>query len=98
MDVVPHVMTALKVLDPATVHIVWPNDVPNPNRLHPGSPSAGQQRFGDDLACRHDVVVLPSVVSAESWNLIFDPRKLRGRYRIVEQKAFALDGRLHPVA
>lgn len=96
LDVVPHVMTALKILDPSIVHIVWPDDVPNPNWLHPGSPSAGQQAFGDELVRERGAVVLPSVVSTHSWNLIFDPVRIKGRYQLVQQKAFALDGRLHP--
>lgn len=96
LDAVPHVLTALTVNDPSQVHVVNPTDVPNPNWLRPGIPSAGQQRFGDDLLARHVFVVLPSVVSTQSWNLIFDPGKAVGHYRLRRQEPFALDTRLHP--
>lgn len=94
LDTVPHVMTAAVISDIAAVHIVTPDRVPNPNWLRPGIPSAGQQVFGDDLLRRHAFVVVPSVVSTHSWNLLFTAARLGYARRV--QESFALDTRLHP--
>jgi RES domain-containing protein len=64
--------------------------------LVPGTPSAGQQAFGDDLLRRHRFVAIPSAVSKHSWNLIFDPAKAAGFDGLEFQEPFALDTRLHP--
>ena len=96
LDTVPHVLTSMTMVDPGLVQIVQPGDVPNPNWLHPGIPSAGQQQFGDALLAKHTFVLIPSVVSTFSWNLIFDPEKAKGKYLLRTQVAFALDPRLHP--
>jgi hypothetical protein len=98
LDTVPFVITAARIPDIAEVHIVKHDDVPNPNWLRPGIPSAGQQAFGDDLLRHHRFVAIPSAVSAHSWNLIFDPAKASGFYRLELQEPFALDTRLHPPA
>ena len=59
-------------------------------------PSAGQQAFGDALLKDHVMVLIPSVVSVHSWNVIFDPIAGSGLYGAVMQERFALDTRLHP--
>ena len=96
LDTVPHVITAARIADIAEVHVVKPDDVPNPNWLRPGIPSAGQQAFGNELLRNHRFVAIPSAVSTHSWNLIFDPLKAAGFYSLDFQEAFALDTRLHP--
>ena len=96
LDTVPHVITAARIADIAEVHVVKSGNVPNPNWLRPGIPSAGQQAFGDDLLRRHRFVAIPSAVSPHSWNLIFDPVKAKGFYTLNLQEPFALDTRLHP--
>jgi RES domain-containing protein len=96
LDTVPFVITAARIPDLAEVHIVKRDDVPNPNWLQPGIPSAGQQAFGDDLLRRHRFVAIPSAVSTYSWNLIFEPVKAAGFYSLEFQERFALDTRLHP--
>lgn len=95
LDTVPHVLTELIVADPAAVHVVRPADVPNPNWLVPGHVSPGQQAFGDRLLTGHAFVVLPSVVSRGSWNLLFRADG-GGSYALRSQQRFALDTRLHP--
>ncbi|WFU25134.1 RES domain-containing protein [Bradyrhizobium sp. CB1717] len=97
LDTVPHVITAITV-DPASVFVADPTIIPNPNWLRPGIPSAGQQAFGDDLLDRHKVVLIPSVVSTASWNLMFVASNAAGCYKVNSQAAFALDPRLHPPA
>jgi RES domain-containing protein len=96
LDTVPYVLTAARITDIADVHVVKSDAVSNPNWLRPGTPSAGQQAFGDDLLRRHRFVAIPSAVSTHSWNLIFDPPRARGSYSLDFQEPFALDPRLHP--
>lgn len=98
LDTVKHVLTRFLVVAATDVRIVQPEDVPNPNWLRPGTPSAGQQAFGDDLLANNGFFVIPSAVSTYSWNLIFDPSVAGGKYRLLGQEVFALDTRLHPVA
>ena len=95
LDVVPHVLTSATIDDATKVHVVAPADVPDPNWLRPGVPDAGQQAFGDALLRAHEFVLIPSVVSTHSWNLIFDPALAKGLYDRVAQEAFVLDARLH---
>ncbi|MBX3566828.1 MAG: RES domain-containing protein [Rhizobiaceae bacterium] len=96
LDTVPHILTALEVLDAKDVFVVTPADIPNPNWLRPTFPSAGQQAFGDELVSLHKFVVLPSAVSTHSWNLVFNPAMAAGAYTLNLQERFALDPRLHP--
>jgi RES domain-containing protein len=96
LDTVPHMLTASVITDIAAVHVVDPANVPNPNWLRPGIPSAGQQAFGDDLLRRHRLIAIPSAVSTHSWNLIFVASVAAGAYALKFQEAFALDTRLHP--
>ena len=95
LDTVPHVLTAI-TLDPSKVHVVQPTAVPNSNWLKPGTPSTGQQKFGDALLSTHALVVIPSTVSTHSWNLIFVSAAAAGAYAMQSQEAFALDTRLNP--
>jgi RES domain-containing protein len=97
LDTVAHVLTAAIITDLSGVYVVDPASVPNPNWLQPGIPSAGQQAFGDALLARHTFILIPSVVSKHSWNLIFTAAAAAARAYVVRmQEAFALDPRLHP--
>jgi RES domain-containing protein len=96
LDTVPHVLTASTITDASRVHVVDPAAVPNANWLRPGSPSAGQQAFGDALLAQHRFIVLPSAVSTHSWNVIFVAATAAGAYTVRLQEDFALDPRLHP--
>jgi RES domain-containing protein len=96
LDTVPHVLSAINITEPSSVHIVLPAAIPNPNWLRPGIPSAGQQAFGDALLAEYKFLLIPSTVSTFSWNLIFDAAKAAGAYSLKSQAAFALDTRLHP--
>ena len=96
LDTVPHVLTAVTIAEPATVHIVQPASVANPDWLRPGIPGAGQQAFGDALLARHKFMLIPSAVSTHSWNLIFIGAMAAGAYALRSQEPFALDTRLHP--
>lgn len=95
LDTVTHSLIAFEIADPnADVFVVQPEDVPNPNWLVPGVPSAGQQAFGDDLLAAHKFILIPSAVSAMSWNIIFVATTAEGGYTPVSQERFALDTRL----
>jgi RES domain-containing protein len=96
LDTVPHVLTSARIMDAGLVHIVTAADQPNPNWTRPGVPGAGQMAFGDALLKMHAFVLIPSVVSTHSWNVIFNPAMANGRYGSVTQEPFALDTRLHP--
>jgi RES domain-containing protein len=96
LDAVPHVLTAAAILDARVVHVVQPEDVPNPNWLRPGIPGAGQQAFGNALLAQHAVVLIPSAVSTHSWNLLFTAAAAAGKYVQTLQQCFALDTRLNP--
>ena len=98
LDAVPHVLTRARIVEGTAVHVVMPDDVPNPGWLTPGSPSDGQQFFGRALLEEHPFVVIPSTVTSESWNLLFNPTRAAGRYEMETQKRFALDTRLNPPA
>jgi RES domain-containing protein len=94
LDEVPHVLTAIEITDVAAVHVLHPQQIPQATWLRPGSPGTDQQRFGDTLLAKHPIVVLPSVVSRFSWNLIFDPQQATGCFSVKSQQAFILDPRL----
>jgi RES domain-containing protein len=96
LDTIPHVLTAATITDLSNIHVVDPASLPNANWLRPGSPSAGQQAFGDALLAHHAFVVIPSAVSRYSWNVIFVASMAAGAYAVRFQEAFALDPRLHP--
>jgi RES domain-containing protein len=98
LDTVPHVLTSFTIADPRRIHVVEAADIPNPNWLRPGIPSAGQQQFGDSLLASHALFLISSVVSRHSWNLVFDPGRANGLYKERFQEDFALDTRLHPAA
>ena len=98
LDTVAHVLTAVTIADPAAIRVVRPDDIPNPNWLHPGIPGAGQQAFGNDLLARHPFVLIPSAVSRHSWNIVFVADVAAGLYATAFQEPFALDTRLNPPA
>jgi RES domain-containing protein len=95
LDTQAHVLTSVDVLDLSNVHVVYPDDVPNPAWLHGGIPSGGQQNFGAELLRAHDFVFFPSVVSKKSWNMVFHPLKSAGKYRLRSQDRLVVDTRLN---
>lgn len=63
--------------------------------LGQGAVSAGMQKFGADLLDQHPFVLIPSVVSPHSWNLIIDVASAKAHIECVLDEAFGLDGRLN---
>jgi RES domain-containing protein len=96
LDAVPHVLISAGI-NPATVHVVQPASIPDPDWLRPGSDDAAQRAFGDALLARHKIVALPSAVSTHSWNLIFVRANALGAYGLGSPEPFTLDARfVHP--
>lgn len=97
LDAQPHTLTAFTVDAAAALHVVRPEDVPNPNWLRPGVPTAAQQDFGDALLARHGLFAIASVVSSRAWNLVVRA-DAADRLTLIRQEPFALDPRLAPPA
>ncbi|HXS16574.1 MAG TPA: RES domain-containing protein [Polyangiaceae bacterium] len=91
-----HVLTRVRITDPATLFICQRTDLPNTHWLVPGATSRAQRAFGDALLGQHQFIALPSVVAPQSWNLIFAPAQVAGAYVVEEQVPLALDPRLDP--
>lgn len=96
LDVKPHVLSVIEIADPAEVFVMAAASVPNANWLTPGLPSDGQQQLGKSLLAKHRFFAVPSAVSRHSWNLVFDPAKAAGKFRLLLQEPFSLDTRLNP--
>ena len=96
LDNVPHVLTGALIQDPSAIYRVDERSLPNPNWLIPGIPSAGQQKFADQLLADHPFVLVPSSVSRHSWNILINPLLAKGLYQVVIQERFGLDTRLNP--
>jgi RES domain-containing protein len=98
LDIVAHILTELRITEPQSVHVVDPAFVPDPNWLRPGVPTVDQQTFGNALLSQHKFILVPSVVSTHSWNLVFVRTAASTAYLPLSQERFALDPRLHPSA
>jgi len=96
LDAQPHVLTRFSIKRHDTVRVVTPDEIPNPNWLTPGAPSAGQQAFGDALLRDNAFVLIPSSVSRHSWNVIFIAARAEGGYGDIRQERLAIDTRLNP--
>lgn len=96
LDTDPHRLIHFSLAADAMGRVVRPEDVPNPNWLNPGTPSQGQQEFGDTLLATHAAILIPSVVSRYSWNLVINARAVSPYMKVMSAERFALDTRLHP--
>ena len=99
LDAVPHTLLEIEITEPAQVHVVGPAAIPHASWLRPGAVSAAQQAFGDALIKAHPLVLMPSVVSTHSWNLLIDAdvAGAAGLYKLRRSEAFVLDPRLNSV-
>jgi RES domain-containing protein len=95
LDAVAHTLLQIDVLEPQRVFQVSPTAIPNPSWLRPGTVSPAQQQFGDALLQDHGMLLIPSVVSTHSWNLLIDVGLAAGRFALQHHEAFALDPRLN---
>ncbi len=97
LDTVPHTLLEIGIVDLAQVHVVDTASIPDPNWLRPGTVSGRQQAFGDALLATHPMVLMPSVVSTHSWNLLIEVSAAKGLFRLRSSEPFALDPRLNPL-
>ena len=95
IDLVPHILSCIEILEPASIFTVEPSTIPDPSWLASGIPEAAQQRYGDDLLAKHKFVAVPSAVSRNSWNLLFVAANANGAYRLRSQEPYILDKRLN---
>lgn len=95
LDTVAHSLLRIEIQNPGLVHVVNPEEVPNPRWLQPGTITKGMQEFGASLLDQHPFVIIPSVVSTSSWNLIIDVVRADGSFKLKEATSFGLDGRLN---
>lgn len=96
LDKEPHVLTRARIKDMSAIHIVMPDDVPNPNWLVPGVVTAGQRQFGDELLDQFPAFAIPSVVAGYAWNVVIDAGKITDLLEGEVQERLALDPRLAP--
>ena len=96
LDCVRMTLTCARITDPASVLTIDEEQIPNPNWLIPGTPSGGQQKFGDDLLSKHAFVLVPSSVNPHSWNVLISPELASGKYELIMQERLRLDTRLNP--
>ena len=94
LDRDPRSMTCARLKNPKQIHVVHCSEVPEEGWLLPGAVVPEQQHFGGELLKEHGAILIPSVVSRSSWNLIFDADRVNGDdLEMVEQDAFLLDPR-----
>lgn len=96
LDAVPHTLIQIEIAEAAQAFRVEPDTVPNPNWLRPGTISKAQQLFGDALLAAHPLLLIPSVVSTHSWNLLIHVDSAAGLFKLKGHERFALDPRLNP--
>ena len=94
LDTDPHQLTKIHLHDTAGFKVIQASDIPNPNWLRPGVVSKGQQAFGDSFLASNGIIVIPSVVSTNSWNVILTAEAAAKQCRLISQDRFALDQRL----
>ncbi|MVV49693.1 RES domain-containing protein [Pseudomonas sp. PB120] len=94
LDRVPHVLTCFEVLDSDLIKVVQPEDMPNPNWFIASQTSPNQQQFSDELLAQHPFVLIPSVVTRHSWNLLVSCDLAIDHFKLVSQERFGLDTRL----
>jgi RES domain-containing protein len=94
LDTISYMLTQATIDELDSIHAVAA--VPNARWLVSGQPSAGQQAFGTDLLAKHKFLLIPSVVSPHSWNVIFVAANAAGAYRLKSQDPLSLDTRLNP--
>jgi len=94
LDQEPYVLTCFEITHDASVRIVQPEDVPNPQWLTPIKTSPNQRKFADALLAEHPFVLVPSVATRHSWNLLVSCDLAEGQFRMVSQERFGLDTRL----
>ncbi len=95
LDAVAHRLLSIDITRSAKAHVLDVGSLPDKAWLRPGTVSAAQQAFGARVLGEHPVVVVPSVVSTHSWNLLIDVVGAKGMFALASSEDFSLDPRLH---
>lgn len=95
LDTQSHILTSFTVLAPDRAKVIEPADIPDPDWLDPNNAAPDRRAWGDRLLQEHGMIVIPSVVSRQSWNLLFLAPLPEGRIGEVRQIDFVLDPRLN---
>ncbi|SLN15821.1 RES domain protein [Roseovarius gaetbuli] len=95
LDTQPHVMTAFQVADPTRVKVFAPEDFPDLGWLDPGNATPERRAWGAEQLQTHGIIVIPSAVSRQSWNLIFLAPMVPETFQNLSQTPFVLDPRLN---
>jgi len=96
LDSQPHQLTRFEITAPDKLRVYQPEDVPDPDWLSPNDQTPAQRVWGAEQLQAHKVIILPSAVSRNSWNLVFLAPLAEGWIGAVQQEPFILDPRLHP--
>lgn len=96
LDTVAHKLIRIAITRPELVHRLDLAGIANKAWLRSGTVSAGQQALGNALLDVHPFLLVPSVVSTHSWNLVIDVVRAQGMFAQKSAEDFCLDTRLHP--
>ena len=91
LDAVAHTLIQIELVPIKRIFKLDPASVPNAHWLRPGTISKDQQLFGDALLKTHALVLIPSVVSTHSWNLLIDVDAAKAQFILKSSEAFALN-------
>ncbi|WP_235575773.1 RES family NAD+ phosphorylase [Roseovarius tolerans] len=95
LDTQPHMLTSFTVITPERVRVIGPEEIPDARWLDPNNAVADRRAWGDQQLRAHGMIVIPSVVSRRSWNLVFLAPLPDGRISDAVQENFVLDPRLN---
>jgi len=95
LDTQPHVMTAFQIAEPASIKVFAPGDIPEPEWLDPNNATPERRAWGAEKLQKHGIIVIPSAVSRQSWNLIFLAPMVPETFQNLTQSDFVLDPRLN---
>jgi len=95
LDTQPHVLTSFTVAAPERVRVITPEEIPDARWLDPNNAVPDRRAWGDQQLRAHGMIVIPSVVSRQSWNLVFLAPLPDGRISDAVQEGFVLDPRLN---
>ena len=90
LDAVAHTLIQIEVAPIKRVFKLNPTSASHAHWLRPGTVSKDQQLFGDALLKAHGLVLIPSVVSTHSWNLLIDVDVAKSQFKLKSSEAFAL--------
>lgn len=95
LDAQPHILTRFNIAKPKGVAVYFAKDLPDQSWLNPNMQTPAQRVWGAEQMAKAKVIVMPSAVSRNSWNLVFQAPLSDDWISQVSQESFVLDPRLH---